>query len=58
MLLYAACCSSLLGNNLLRSCKICSCLEISSGLFINDVASSTFDGISVGVGEPYLDNDD
>ncbi len=58
MLSYAACCFSLLGNNLLRSSKICSCLAISSGLFNNDVASSTSDGISVGVGKPYLDNDD
>ncbi len=58
MLSYAACCFSLLGNNLLRSSKICSCLAISSGLFNNDVASSTSDGIPVGVGKPYLDNDD
>jgi hypothetical protein len=58
MLSYAACCSSLLGNNLLRSIKICSCLAILSGLLNNDVASSTSDDISAGMGKPYLDNND
>jgi hypothetical protein len=49
MLLYAACCTSLFGNNLLRSCKISSCYAISSGLLNNNVALSSSGGISVGM---------